>query len=93
MTDRLPNIVYDKEPFEREREDVNRPDPADRLINEKKDEDLETITFTNEQLTEIVTKIKEVQSLLVVNAKADDKLIADLELRVRALERQGRMSR
>ena len=36
------STIYDKEPFEREKEEgVNRPDPADRLINEKKDEALE----------------------------------------------------
>ena len=50
------------------------------------------MTFTNEQLTEIVIKMKEAQSLLCKNAAVDDKLIADLELRVRELEHQ-RMNR
>ena len=50
------------------------------------------MTYTNEELTELVGKLKETVELLRKVAAADDILYERLELRVGELERQGRMN-
>ena len=68
---------------------MNRPDPADRLVNEKKEEALEKSfpVFTNEQLSVIVRELMEIVGLIRKVAEEDDRIQADLEKRIRELEK------